>query len=89
MLILRQHMHYLFYLIFEKSSSTKWMFNMQKSISKLIFAGYTGSKNPVRNRLKKQFIELDFSKIKYRWIGVRQDLQVPGLAQPLLLIYKC
>ena len=33
------------------------------------FEGYTGSKNPVRNRLKIQFVELDFSKIKYRWIG--------------------
>ena len=32
------------YLIFEKSSSTNWIFNLQKSISKLIFAGYTGSK---------------------------------------------
>ena len=33
--------------------------SLQKSISKLIFAGYTGSKNPVRNRLK----------IKYRSTG--------------------
>ena len=45
------------YLIFEKSSlkksslkkssSRNWIFNLQKSISKLIFAGYTGSINPV------------------------------------------
>ena len=48
---------------FEKSSLTNWVFNMQKSISKLIFAGYTGSKNPVRNRLKIKFFELDFSKL--------------------------
>ena len=48
---------------FEKSSSTNWICNMQKSISKLIFAGYTGSKNPVRNRLKIQFVELDFSNL--------------------------
>ena len=27
---------------------------------KLIFAGYTGSKNPVQNRLKIQFVEHDF-----------------------------
>jgi hypothetical protein len=33
---------------------------MQKSISKLIFSGYTGSKNSFPNRLKIQFIELDF-----------------------------
>ena len=42
------------YLNFEKSSwknqvgkksSTNWIFSLQKSISKLIFAGYTGSKN--------------------------------------------
>ena len=37
--------------------NSKWIFNLQKSMSKLIFAG---SKNPVRNRLKIQFVELDF-----------------------------
>jgi hypothetical protein len=31
----------------EKSSSMKWISSLQKSILKLIFAGYTGSKNPV------------------------------------------
>ena len=51
---------------FEKSSSTNWIFNLQKSISKLIFAGYTGSKNPVRNRLKIQFVELDFSNLIFQ-----------------------
>ena len=50
----------------EKSSSTNWIFSLQKSISKLIFAGYTGSKNPVRNRLKIQFVELDFSKLIFQ-----------------------
>ena len=47
----------------EKSSLTNWIFSLQKSISKFIFAGYTGSKNQVRNRLKIQFFELDFSKL--------------------------
>ena len=37
---------------FEKSSLMNWIFNLQKSISKLIFAGYTGSTSSVRNRLK-------------------------------------
>ena len=32
------------YLIFEKLSSTNWIFSLQKSIWKLIFPGYTGSK---------------------------------------------
>ena len=32
----------------------------------MIFAGYTGSKNPVRNRLKIQFFELDFSKLIFQ-----------------------
>ena len=32
------------YLNFEKSSLTNWNFSWQKSILKLIFAGYTGSK---------------------------------------------
>ena len=30
--------------------------------AKLIFIGYTGSKNPIQIRLKIQFVELDFSK---------------------------
>ena len=51
---------------FEKSISTNWIFNLQKSILKLIFAGCTSSKNPVWNTV---FFQLDFSKIKYRWIG--------------------
>ena len=49
----------------ENSSWTSW-----------IFAGYTGSKNSVWNRLKIQFVELDFSKLifqksihKYRSTG--------------------
>ena len=41
----------------ENSSSTDWLFSLQKSILKLIFAAYTGSKNPVWNRLKIQFVE--------------------------------
>ena len=45
---------------------TNWIFSLQKSISKLIFAGYTGSKNQVRNRLKIQFVELDFSKLIFQ-----------------------
>ena len=48
---------------FEKSSSTNWIFNLQKLISKLIFAGYTGSKNPIRNRLKFLIISPTFTFI--------------------------
>ena len=58
------------YLIFEKSSSSNWISNLQKSISKLIFAGYTGSKNPVRNRLKIQFVQLDFSRLIFHSVQV-------------------
>ena len=43
-----------------------WIFSLQKSISKLIFVGYTGSKNPVQNRLKIQFVKLDFSKLIFQ-----------------------
>jgi hypothetical protein len=50
----------------EKLSSTNWIFSLQKSILKLIFAGYTGSKNQVRNRQKIQFVELDFSKLIFQ-----------------------
>ena len=41
-----------------------------QSISNLIFAGYTGGKNSARNRLKIKFMELDFTKIKYKSIGM-------------------
>jgi hypothetical protein len=51
---------------FEVSSSTNWIFNLQKLISKLIFAGYTGSKNPVGDKLKIQFVKLDFSKLIFQ-----------------------
>jgi hypothetical protein len=69
-------------LIFEKPSSTNWIFNLQKSISKLIFAGYTGSKNPVRNIIKIQFLELDFSnlifqKIRYKSTGGKTEIIYP------------
>ena len=50
------------YLIFEKSFSTNCIFSLYKSILKLIFAGYTGSKNQVRNKLKINVVAPDFSK---------------------------
>ena len=48
---------------FEKLSSTNWIFDLQESILRLIFAGYTGSKNSVRNR---QLGELDFSNLTFQ-----------------------
>ena len=50
----------------EKSNSTNWIFSLQKSISKLILAGYTGSEDQFRNRLKIQFVEFDFSKLIFQ-----------------------
>ena len=32
----------------------------------MIFAGYTGSKSPVQNRLKIQFVKHDFSKLIFQ-----------------------
>ena len=50
------------YLNFEKSS---WKNQVQQSeFSILIFVGYTGI--PVRNRLKIQFVEADFSKLIFQ-----------------------
>jgi hypothetical protein len=46
---------------FEKSISTNWIFSLQKSILKLIFAG-TSSKNQVWNRLKSILSNLIFQK---------------------------
>ena len=44
-----------------------WKIKLEKSIlTNWIFAGYTGSKNPVRNSLKIHFIELDFSKLFFQ-----------------------
>ena len=43
--------------------------SLQKSISKSFFAGYTGSKNPFRKRLKIQFVELDFSNLIFQKIS--------------------
>ena len=74
------------YLIFEKSSLTNWIFSLQKSISKLIFAGYTGSKNPVPNRLKIQFVRLDFSKLIFQKSSTdQQRVTVHGLSNRLYL----
>ena len=50
----------------EKSSSTNWIFNLEKLIAKLISAGYRGSKNPVWNKLKIQFNKLDFSNLIFK-----------------------
>ena len=50
----------------EKLSLTNWIYSLQKSISKLIFADYTGSKNPV---CRTWFFQIDFSEIKYRSTG--------------------
>ena len=49
------------YLNFEKLSSTNWIFSLQKSILKSFIN--TCIKNPVQNRLKIQFIQLDFSQL--------------------------
>ena len=43
-----------------------YLCSLQKSISKLILVGCTGSKNPVRKRLKIQFVEFDFSKLIFQ-----------------------
>ena len=40
------------------------IFSLQKSISKSIFAGYTGIKNSVQNGLK--IVKLDFSKLIFQ-----------------------
>ena len=46
---------------------TNWNFSLQKSILKLIFAGYTGSEKQVRNSVcRTWFFQIDFSEIKYR-----------------------
>ena len=43
------------------------------SISNLNFAGYTGSKSQVQNRLKIQFVELDYSKFIFQKSSMDQQ----------------
>ena len=52
-------------------------FNLQKSIS---ISCNTGSNNPVWNILKIESVELDFSKIKYKWI---RQMTKPELSKPI------
>ena len=51
---------------FEKSS---WMNLIFLSISKLNFAGYTGSKYQVQTRQKIKFVQLDFSNSFFQTVG--------------------
>ena len=50
-----------------------WIFSQQKSILKLVFAGYAGSKNQVRNRLKKQFVQVDLSRLIFQKLSTDQQ----------------
>ena len=50
----------------ENAGTMNLIFSLQKLTSKLIFAGYTGSKNQARNSLKIQFVEFDFSKLMFQ-----------------------
>ena len=61
--------------------------SLQKSILKLIFTGYTGSKNQVGNRLKIQFVELDFSKLIFQKSSTDQqgDFSVRGYFAPQII----
>ena len=53
------------YLSFEKSSCKNQV--RQTGFTKLVFAGYPGSKNQVWNRLKIQFVELIFPNWIFRY----------------------
>ena len=50
----------------------------------MIFAGYTGSKNQVRNRLKIQFVELDFSKLIFQKSSTDQQGVTDIESSPIL-----
>ena len=70
-----------------------WIFSLQKSISKLILSGYTGSKNSAQNRLKIQFLELDFSKLIFQKSstdqqGVWNAISHLGYQDKLILAFK-
>ena len=48
----------------------------------MIFAGYTGSENSVQNRLKIQFVELDFSKLIFQ----KSSRDQQGVEQQILIV---
>ena len=50
----------------EKSCSTNWIFSACVACKNLIRNWFLQAKNPVRNRLKIQFIELNFSKLIFQ-----------------------
>ena len=76
-------------LICQNSSSTNWISSLHKSISKLIFAGYTGSKNQVWNRLKIQFVELNFPKLIFQKSSTdQQGVRFCLLKTSLHIIYR-
>ena len=67
----------------EKSSSMNWISSLQKSISKLIFEGYTGSKNPV---CRTGFFQIDFTVIKYRSTSLSVGQHSPLVEQGVSVV---
>ena len=63
-----------------------WIFSLQKTILKLIFVGYKGSKNPVRNRLKIQFVKLDFSNLIFQKSSADQQEERAMLEEVLKIM---
>ena len=63
------------HLIFEKSSLKNQVgrTGFFLSILNWIFAGYTGSKNQVRNRQKIKFVQLDFSNLIFQKVSTDQQ----------------
>ena len=68
------------------SSSTNWIFSLQKIISTLIFAGYTDGKNLVWSRLKIQFFKLDFFKLIFQKSST--DQQVDSGRQKITSVFR-
>ena len=67
---------------------TNWIFSLKKWILKLIFAGYTGSKNQVWNRIKIQFFEIDFFKLIFQKSSTdQQGIRLPNSLQKSDIIY--
>ena len=64
------------------------LFSIQISISKLIFAGYTGMVyvNSVWKRLKIYFVELDFSKLIFQKSSIDQQGEIWVLSQAKVTI---
>ena len=66
-----------------------WKIKFCLPISNLIFAGYTGSNNQVKNRLKIQFVKLNFSNSIFQKSSTDQKGVNKGGKERYIICFVC